>query len=496
MDRLLNPASNFPRKLHATPRGSDSPKLDHAPRPPPDSMRGFPARFSGERIELGGFLRSICEYVEVNLSQFSSERAKIGICISLLSGDALSKASTLWSAKGGDFGSYTSFIWLLLGMFEMDLADLHESPFEYESAPSQSFHEHAALPQGSSDRLLNPASNFPRKLHATPRGSDSPKLDHAPRPPPDSTRGFPACFSGERIELGGFLRSICEYVEVNFSQFSSERAKIGICISLLSGDALSKASMLWSAKGGDFGSYTSFIWLLLGMFEMDLADLHESPFEYESAPSQSFHEHAALPQGSSEGTAQFQGTSVHASPFQTFDKCVSPFQSFDERAALFWGSRGHGAPSQSIYERATPSPSSRGHSAPLQSFHERFAPLQSFVWPPISAKDIPQPPVFVMDVGQFQFPTVGVARPLNSAEDDAPPLISARDSAQPPVFSKGVAPFQISVNGVIPFRTSTEDAASPWAPPGFPCPILMLTRPPLTLGVWRGLPQSALAHLP
>ncbi|KAI5090314.1 hypothetical protein C0J45_19175 [Silurus meridionalis] len=148
MDRQPNPASDFHREFQAVSRGSKPQKPEHespaAPRPSA-SARGFPARFSGKGEELGGFLRNIGKYVGENFSQFPSERAKIAFCVSLLSGDALSKTSRLWSANGGNFGSLAEFCELLLGMCGMEVVDLHDSPVEDEEA---SFH-------GSSDRATS-----------------------------------------------------------------------------------------------------------------------------------------------------------------------------------------------------------------------------------------------------------------------------------------------------------------------------------------------------
>ncbi|KAI5621792.1 Fc receptor-like protein 5 [Silurus asotus] len=118
-------SSDITRKPAAAPHGSCSPAPEHArvsalctsERP-----MGFPGRFSGDAAEWSGFHCSIGKYIEVQSSQFPTEQAKITFFIFLLSGEALS--CKMWSAYGGDFGSYAIITGHFMGMFGMTKADL------------------------------------------------------------------------------------------------------------------------------------------------------------------------------------------------------------------------------------------------------------------------------------------------------------------------------------------------------------------------------------
>ncbi|KAI5094874.1 hypothetical protein C0J45_14949 [Silurus meridionalis] len=224
------------------------------------------------------------------------------------------------------------------------------------------------------DRQANPASDFHREFQAVSRGSKPQKPEHesaaAPRPSANA-RGFPARFSRKGEELGGFLRNIGEYVEENFSQFPSERAKIAFCVSLLSGDALSKPSRLWSANGGDFGSLAEFCELLLGMCGMEVVDLHDSPLEDEEASFHGSSECAASFQDSPRCSASFRGSSECVAPFQGSPRCAVPSLGIQEREAQFPGFHGHMALPLGQYKRAAVFRGSRGCSAPSPSVCER-----------------------------------------------------------------------------------------------------------------------------
>lgn len=69
-----------------------------------------PATYSGEEGECSGFLLQCELYMEMQASQFTSERAKIAFIISLLTGRALLWARALWDAKGTVTQSFTHFI--------------------------------------------------------------------------------------------------------------------------------------------------------------------------------------------------------------------------------------------------------------------------------------------------------------------------------------------------------------------------------------------------
>ncbi|KAI5629049.1 butyrophilin-like protein 3 [Silurus asotus] len=139
---------------------------------PRDDVMGFPARFSGDRAEWGGFIRSVCEYMDVSSSSYPTEADKIALHISLLSGKSLSLASELWSTSGGVFGSCTRFIRLLTRELGMVTADLHYLYRKHDSAPV------------FSDELRS-APGFPgeRRSVPGPPGDFHPAPDPAPGPP-------------------------------------------------------------------------------------------------------------------------------------------------------------------------------------------------------------------------------------------------------------------------------------------------------------------------
>ncbi|KAI5104580.1 Fc receptor-like protein 5 [Silurus meridionalis] len=139
------------RKLAAASRARSA-----APRPPNDVI-GLPARFSGNRAEWSVFLRSVEGYMEAYPSSFLTESAKIAFHISLLTGEALSLASELWDATGGEFRSCARFLQLLTKELGMTTADLHLlTPGPENAVPRQSFQEVSALLQALQGRSAPP----------------------------------------------------------------------------------------------------------------------------------------------------------------------------------------------------------------------------------------------------------------------------------------------------------------------------------------------------
>lgn len=78
-------------------------------RPASASPLAKPTSYSGEE-ECSGFLLQCQLYMEINATQFVSERAKIAFVISLLTGRALSWAQALWNVNVPAIQSLSNFI--------------------------------------------------------------------------------------------------------------------------------------------------------------------------------------------------------------------------------------------------------------------------------------------------------------------------------------------------------------------------------------------------
>ncbi|KAI5089755.1 complement C3-H1-like precursor [Silurus meridionalis] len=128
------------------------------------------------RAKWSGFLESTFGFIGTQSPQFPTERAKIAFFISLQSGDAFSRASKLWSVKGGDFGSYANFIRLFLGVFGMTVADRQIGPLQ--CSPETSYHRLAV--KGPLYRRLAAKKNMYHDWSATQTGClrQTPPDDH------------------------------------------------------------------------------------------------------------------------------------------------------------------------------------------------------------------------------------------------------------------------------------------------------------------------------
>ncbi len=93
------------------------------PPPPPQSASAspmaLPAAYAGESAECGGFLLQLALYIEMQPQKFPTERSKVALVISLLSGRALSWARAIWNANTSLINSYAAFTNHFKEVFEL-----------------------------------------------------------------------------------------------------------------------------------------------------------------------------------------------------------------------------------------------------------------------------------------------------------------------------------------------------------------------------------------
>ncbi len=119
MDPRPSVSSEILEELVNTLRAS----LQPPPPPPPQSASSspmaLPAAYAGESAECGGFLLQLALYIEMQPQKFPTERSKVALLISLLSGRALSWARAIWNANTSLINSYAAFTNHFKEVFEL-----------------------------------------------------------------------------------------------------------------------------------------------------------------------------------------------------------------------------------------------------------------------------------------------------------------------------------------------------------------------------------------
>ncbi|KAI5104758.1 protocadherin gamma-A5-like [Silurus meridionalis] len=409
-----NQSSGFQRKLSAAPSGSEPQTPDHenaaAPRPSA-SARGFPARFSGKGEELGRFLRSIVEYAEEDFSQFPSERAKIAFCVSLLSGDALSKTSKLWSAKGGNFGS---------AFLRASSGDVWDGGF--------------STVLGSGPRCFRARSSIPGffqvlgsiPVHPRTRGS-VPGIPQTHGSAPGSVQA--------RCCVPGFLWTLCTISE-------RLRARHGI-------PAFPRAVRAATEHLQARCPVSSFPWTL-----HERAEPPQTRHERAELP-QTRHERAELPQSSAEGAAQPQSSAEGAAQPQSSAEGSAQPQSSTEGAAQPQSPQESSAPFIGHEEIVVPPPGHEEDVVPVPGREEIVVPPPGCQWdvvPPPGREEAPQKAGSTEGDGSPPGSTEGDVspaglhrrrRPQVSLRAKARPQVSLRAKTRPQVLLRAKARPQV-----------------------------------------------------
>ncbi|RXN33579.1 LDOC1L-like isoform X1 [Labeo rohita] len=94
-----------------------------------------PAPFAGEAERCSGFLLQVSLYMEIQASQFPTERAKVAFVISLLADRALSWAEALWNIRHPRLNELATFLEYIKEVFSQTtscrLEDLWSQQFKY-----------------------------------------------------------------------------------------------------------------------------------------------------------------------------------------------------------------------------------------------------------------------------------------------------------------------------------------------------------------------------